>query len=688
MPEPLLIEKAIKKFGDYLKLIPSILWEYDQTNKRLFVTPNIEQIIGIKIPKSDISIDYVKRMLPRSEVVYLSDKLQSFLGNDETEMTCLFHIKNNMGDKIPCKGIICKENEGGGAINKLFGSVTPINIDGNDILLAKKCDEKKHLNDKVQTSQGSDAEKEDLKRKVGKLEQHIQELASSEEIFRQVAENSGDIYWLRTDEKILYINDRFETIWGRDKDIVMKDPYKLSEWIHPEDKENYENWVNMSQLVGGEPYIEQYRCIRPDGSMRWLWTRIFPVYDHQGKPYRIVGISTDITYQKKFEETLRIAKEKAQENDKLKSTFLANISHEIRTPMNGIVGFSELLSRTDINQEAKSKYVDIIKKSSEQLIRIIDDIIDFSKLESNQLKTLCNEFNLNGLMQEVYEYFINKINRFVKKPIVLNLEKSLDNPLALIISDEHRIRQVLYYLLDNAIKFTDNGEITMGYVINEDEKIEIYIKDTGIGVPNDKQDIIFERFRQADEGHKRKYGGTGLGLSISRAIVNLLGGNIWVRSDLGAGSKFSFTIPYVLSTENNEKEIYTEELIDPKYNWENKLVLVAEDDELNFEYIEALLEPTNIKIIRANNGSQAVKMCTNLSFDLILMDVRMPVMDGIQATKHLRNIGVKIPIIAQTAFAMDNDEENCISAGCNDYISKPINKELLYKKAHDLLFPG
>jgi PAS domain S-box-containing protein len=525
------------------------------------------------------------------------------------------------------------------------------------------------------------SELSDLKYKLSKhntkLEHAHHTLSSSEEIFRQLAENTNEIFWLRDENEILYINNQFEKVWGRSKQELIEDPYKITEWIHPDDIENVEPWVNMTNLIQGTPYVEQYRIIKPDGEVRWLWSRIFPILDKNGKAYRIVGIASDITEQKDFEEALRIAKEKAQESDMLKSTFLANISHEIRTPMNGIIGFAELISREEIDGATRRNYVSIIKKSSDQLVRIIDDIIDFAKIEANQIRIQHDKVDINRLLDQIFVIFQNQIQQKEVKNLTLQIEKNLSGLDVFVVTDEHRISQILSYLIENAIKYTQQGFIKFGYVL-KDEKLEFYVHDSGIGIPKDKHELIFERFRQADEGHTRKFGGTGLGLPIAKGLVNLLGGNIWLESEAGKGSKFCFTVPYKAAKDDfdNTQSSLIEE---GKYNWKNKLILVAEDDELNFEYFKVLLEPTEAKIIRAKDGSQAVKICSNLNFDLILMDIRLPVLNGLQAARQLRDMGIKTPIIAQTAFAMDDDEQCCIDAGCNSYIAKPISKEKLFE---------
>lgn len=513
------------------------------------------------------------------------------------------------------------------------------------------------------------------------LDDTFHQLVDSEEIFRQLAENTNEIFWLRDNTEFIYINNQFEQIWGRDKEQVLKSPEILKEWIHPADRENVDLFFSFDDSFSGEPLVEQYRIQKPNKEIRWLWTRSFLVENDEGKPYRIVSITTDITEQKKFEESLQTAKQKAQESDLLKTTFLANISHEIRTPMNGIVGFAELLNRDDIDAETRRSYLEIMKKSSNQLICIIDDIIDFAKIESNQIRLNESQVEINKLLNQLKLIYENELIKKELPGVTIQVEEGGDSDLR-IITDENRLRQIFSYLLDNSVKYTCDGFIKFGYIV-AGSKIEFLVQDSGVGIPEDKHEIIFERFRQVDEGHSRRYGGVGLGLPISKGLINLLGGTIWLESEPGKGSSFHFTVPYKQRDDGSEKAGKENE--GQTYLWDNKILLIVEDDDLNYEYINALLEPTKAEIVRAVDGNEAVKLCSNMNFDLILMDIQLPVLNGLQATQRIREMGKDTPIIAQTAFAMDEDEQKCFEAGCDKYITKPISKEKLYATIEALL---
>jgi len=372
---------------------------------------------------------------------------------------------------------------------------------------------------------------------------------------------------------------------------------------------------------------------------------------------------------------LEAAKLKAEESDRLKSSFLANMSHEIRTPMNAIIGFSNLLNDQELSYESREELITHIEYNSNTLLHLIDDIIDIAKIEANQLEINRNDCFINTMLQELREIFINKNKFILRKDVefILNQENS-DKDFS-VITDKIRLQQVLTNLIDNALKFTDKGFIAFGYFI-DNEFIKFFVKDTGIGMSQEEQEIIFKRFTKLEDDRKKLYRGAGLGLAISKNIVHLLGGEIWVESEKNKGSSFFFTIPFEVSV---NKEIRQIEAIDNDPDWSNKTILIAEDESSNFLLLERYLRKTRVRIIRANNGLDVIdtfKAFEN-KINLILMDIKMPDLDGINATKQIRNMNKTIPIIAQTAYAMENDEKICTEAGCNAYLSKPIKKEEL-----------
>jgi len=361
------------------------------------------------------------------------------------------------------------------------------------------------------------------------------------------------------------------------------------------------------------------------------------------------------------------AKEKAVESDNLKSAFLANMSHEIRTPMNGIIGFSGLLSKDDLDNEKRDKYIEIIQKNSTQLLNIINDIVDISKIEAGQIELDINQVNLDELISELYDLFNAKAN---EKKLAFSLEGAGQD--IEIMTDGNKLKQVFINLLDNAFKFTESGFVSIGYRLNE-KSVEFFVKDSGIGIDPAFHQRIFERFRQVELTAIRKYGGTGLGLSISKAYVEKMGGRIWVESTHGKGSIFHFNLPNqkIKKTDLTES---TGEILHKSFNWSSKTILIAEDEAVNFRFFEEVLDESLVNLIWVKNGKDAVLKCQEIdAIDLVLMDLKMPEMNGYEATREIKKIKPKLPIIAQTAYALIGDEKKAREAGCNEYIHKPIN---------------
>jgi len=406
----------------------------------------------------------------------------------------------------------------------------------------------------------------------------------------------------------------------------------------------------------------------------------------------IMIVFRDISFRRIQEEKLKQAKQEAEKSDKLKTAFLSNMSHEIRTPMNAILGFSDLLTDPNITAESQEKYIQLINNSSNVLLTIIEDIVDVARIEANEIKIRKESCDLHELLNNIYEDYRLKKEK-AEKPnldLILSPFQVVDSPL--IYTDPHRLQQVITNLLGNALKFTNEGSIEFGYQItltedpqlsfdhvsNHLEVIKFFVKDTGIGLKPEEKELIFERFRQARFSHSRATGGTGLGLTISKTLINLFGGKIWVDSSPGKGSDFYFTIPYEMAPEPITEIESVKTDVAPGMNLASKTILVAEDDEVNYHLIEEVLKYTNAKILWAKNGTQSVElMQKHPETDLILMDIRMPEMDGYQATKKIKQINSEIPIIVQTAFAMVDEKQKSFDAGCDDYLAKPLNTKKL-----------
>lgn len=392
---------------------------------------------------------------------------------------------------------------------------------------------------------------------------------------------------------------------------------------------------------------------------------------------RYINMYALAVFRIKAEESLQLAKEKAEDSDRLKSLFLSNMSHEIRTPMNAILGFAEMLQDPELQIEEKDRFLDVIIKSGDNLLRLINDIIDISKIEAGQLRIIYSDCRLNELFAEMESFFNKELIRQRKEHLTFYVQTGNQEPDFSVYTDTVRIRQIITNLVGNAIKFTDEGFIELGYRIRG-EKVEFYVRDSGIGIPVDQQNHIFERFGQVKEVAARNLSGTGLGLTITKNLVELLGGRIWLDSYPGEGSTFWFSIPYKTGYQGTGQLFESESTQVISIDLEGKCILVVEDVDTNYFYISSLLEKFGCRVIRATDGLKAVEICkTDDSVNLVLMDIELPVMDGYTATAEIKKFKPELPVVAQTAFAMMGEREKCIEAGCNDYIAKPIRKEIL-----------
>lgn len=387
----------------------------------------------------------------------------------------------------------------------------------------------------------------------------------------------------------------------------------------------------------------------------------------------------DISKYKAAENALITAKEKAEEADQLKSAFLANMSHEIRTPMNAILGFSELLKDHNITKEEQHEFIEIINLSGANLLHIINDIIDISRIEANQVNISLGECNLNALLSDLELFFNTHLQQKGKEGITLSIHSEFEDEKANTYTDQGRLHQILLNLINNAIKFTNHGKIEFGYQVQDDKTLIFYVKDTGIGIPKDQQESIFERFKQVDESTTRSYGGTGLGLSISKAFVELLGGTIWLESIPREGSSFYFTHPYHPVLQGQFSQIKT---LPDNINWNSSKILIVEDDPLSLKLLHNMLHPTGVQIISASTGDEAITLYKRHknTLNLILMDIQLPGISGYDLTRMIRRSNPLIPVIIQSANAMSSHRHKGMLAGCTDYLTKPIRKSTLLKK--------
>lgn len=427
-----------------------------------------------------------------------------------------------------------------------------------------------------------------------------------------------------------------------------------------------------------------FETLVPERSAEWVIMRngercLFdtlktPYFDSDKNLLGIIGISRDITEMEETRQRLILAKEKAEESDRLKTAFLANMSHEIRTPMNAIIGFSDLLSDDELSNDDKVDFISKIKTAGNSLMTLINDIIDIAKIEAGQLKISESELNLHKLLKEIQSTYTNLKNLNGKENINLDLILSEPDKEMWIYTDHFRLQQVLNNLLNNALKFTEFGSVEFGYIL-ESDLIEFFVKDTGIGILRSKQKLLFKRFSQIDAGANRKYGGTGLGLAISSNLVELLGGSMSVESFPGKGSTFTFTIPFKPATRKIPTEFKKSQ---KQVDWNGKTILIAEDSMQNYLLVEAVLRFSKARLIHATDGQKAIDIVkSRKDIDLILMDIQLPVKTGYEALKEIQDLSPNIPILSYTAFALPNEREKSLNAGFFDYIPKPIKSETL-----------
>ena len=479
--------------------------------------------------------------------------------------------------------------------------------------------------------------------------------------------------------KVIFVNRAFCKTYGYSEDeIIGKD---ISLLRSSRDKVHTAEKILTNTITGG--WNGELINIRKDGSEFPIELSTSPIIDEHGKPVALIGIAVDITERKKVQDELISAKEKAEESDRLKSTFLANVSHELRTPLNAIIGFSGLMVDSGPDQDTLL-YPQIIQKSGQHLLSLVEDIFDITMIESGQIKIKYEKSDMVSLLEEVKDIIRGEcpMENRAEVELILNLDRAGDQKY--LTTDPGKLKQVLLNLLRNALKFTDTGYIEFGYTVPEDglnNYFQFYVRDTGIGIDKTYHDVIFNIFRQVDDTHTRKFGGMGIGLSIAKKIVEVLGGKIWVESEPGKGSAFYFTIP-ALPEENKTDNKPVDKLSSMAKNYTGKTILIAEDERSNFDFLKILLNRMNINVVWAKDGHEAVDLCdTDPSINLVLMDIKMPVMNGYEATRLIKIKRPELPVIAQTAYAMISDKLEAESSGCDAYLSKPIKiiqlKEIL-----------
>jgi PAS domain S-box-containing protein len=627
------------RFRQITEVSQTVIWEVNAQGLYTYVSPIAEKVWGYK-PEELIGKLHYYDIHPKSEKENFKQKTIHLLKKKEL----LYDLLN--------------------AIEKPDGQLIWVKTNGLPIVDA---------NGNLTGYRGSDVDVTDNIISEKKLKES--------EIFASTISNTSPALMYIYDFNLsrnIWTNTMYQELFNSiGKDINHLEYLQIKELVHPTDflllTEKIQQLLNDTKL---KKTSQEIRIMIAD---KWKWMNLLlSVFktDESGKPYQLLGAMFDIDDKKKSEYELIRAKDKAEESDRLKTAFLQNMSHEIRTPMNGIIGFINLLAETDISEEEKKQYIDVVNKSAQRLLNTINDIVEISKIEAGVMEIKISEVKIDDLMNFQLNFF-----RVISNEKGLNLNyypaKELKNRI--IETDKHRFDGIMTNLLYNAIKFTKKGSIEFGNYIQNNEFVT-YVKDTGIGIPKDKVEKIFERFIQADINTTRPYEGSGLGLTISKAYIEALGGRIWVETEIDKGSTFYFALPL-----NETKEIMEDNLMNQqklKDNSETKrLMLIAEDEDLNYLLMTKMLKNEGFEFLHAENGEECVSLLRqNPEVEMILMDIKMPVLNGLDATAEIRKFNQEIPIIAQTAHALSGEREKVLMAGCTDYITKPISRNDLIDK--------
>ncbi|MBN8694514.1 MAG: PAS domain S-box protein [Bacteroidetes bacterium] len=701
-------KKAIATYyKQKLNKVNSTYWEFPIINKNgetIWLGQNVHLIIrDNKITGfSSIARDISERVKSQTQLKLLNTQLSSLIKNQNSGIL----LENSERKIVLVNNKFCDIFGISTEPEKLVGydcltaiqKLKPMFVNGNKVIEElEKCisDRKTNLNVEVKLINGKILERDYLPIVIdGEYFGHMWQykdvteqrsaqeiLQKSEEKYRRIIEN------MRIG---LMVTDPNDTIIDVNPSFLELSKYNKEEIIGKPATSIFENVtdsvINLQSVrKGNNPNAHELELNCKDGNKKWVMVSGAPIYDFNKQYIGSIGIYLDITQRKKYEKLLKEAQQKSESSMRSKEIFLANMSHEIRTPMNAILGMSDLLSEANLNIKERS-YLNAIKSSSENLLVILNDILDFSKIDSGKMELEAHPFSFNELINNLiiqFEYKITEKNLF--------LNKEIDNKINFNFnSDSTRLSQILINLLSNAIKFTTEGNVTLKCkLVEEDTKsqlIQFSVEDTGIGIDETKLDTIFDSFIQEDSSINRKFGGSGLGLTISKQLVKLFGGEIHVKSKKGVGSIFTFSIRLQKFGELESNSLGKFNKNPQNYlHFTNTKILLVEDNQMNQLIATTILEKHNLSVTKAFNGQEAIDLIDTDNFDVILMDIQMPVLDGIEATRILRSKKVSIPIIALTANAIEGDKEKYLSAGMNDYISKPFNKvDLLHKIARQL----
>lgn len=493
-------------------------------------------------------------------------------------------------------------------------------------------------------------------------------------LFFDSIENVETLHWIWDEKGIIYLNNSCRNNLPFTLGKIISRPGLMLKAVRKEDRNSVRAALKQYSKTG--KFNEEICCRQEDGEERYFKVHITVQYENGNFPIRNHAIAYDITNEKRSLYNAESAAHVAETANLNKTAFLANMSHEIRSPLNGIIGFSELLADKTLTDEERERYLNIIQNNGNALISLLSDLIDISKLETGKLEIVNRKFKPFGLMDELKHQFEGSFARQDKNvKFIFNTNTSMKDQE--IDSDPNRLRQILINLITNAMKFTTSGRIEVGADIAGEEML-FWVKDSGIGIPFENQQSIFERYRQVETKDSKPVVGFGLGLAISKAIVELLGGHLWVESIPDQGSLFVFTIKTNIVINTTMETTQVNNGSSYPFDFREHTILIAEDIDFSFLYIEAVLRRTGVKILWAQNGKEAIEhVKTNLDIDIVLMDMHMPLMNGYDATGVVSALRPGLPIIAQTAFVLPDDVKKCYAVGCTGYLAKPIRKEQL-----------
>jgi len=612
------------------------LWDWDMKTNKIVWSPELFKLFGLDPEQTDTSFETWDNCMHPDDKDSAYEKLNISI-KDHTQLNNEYRVVHPDGKIIWVNAI----------------GNTSYDEEGNPIRNAGIC---------IDISKRKQIEYELI---------HVTEKAlENEEKYRLLHENAGlGIGYFNPDGTVISFNSiASRNMNGVPKDFAGKSIFDL----YP--KESADFYFARLQKAAKSDDIEVYEDdVQLPTQKKWFLSTYTRIVNSKSEVLGIQIISQDITNIKESEVELKRAKDKAEESDRLKSAFLANMSHEIRTPMNGILGFISLLNDPNLNTEQTNTYSQIINNSGRRLLNTINDIINISKIEAGEVSISQEETSLSNLLEEVSSFHLPEA---IQKGLCLTYETIPTDDQTIVLTDNHKLVGILSNLVKNAIKYTEKGTIHFGYELKNDI-IEFYVEDTGIGIPKNRIQAIFNRFEQADIEDKKALEGSGLGLAIAKAYVEMLGGTIGVKSEVGKGSIFLFKIPNIKILEKETEEIPIQ-LENDTSRVKQLNLLIVEDEDVSSQLLLAYFNDTIDNIIIVKNGEEAIEACKqNPKIDVVLMDIKMPIMDGYTATREIRKFNKELIIIAQTAYALPGDEEKAIRAGCNDYITKPISKDRL-----------